>query len=374
MSADLFIDGIIFGEKVFGGIARMWKEIIPRLQTKPITTTLLMPAGSDSSHYAKTRWSHIHIVNDYFYWPKRIFDKVDVRSALLTQLYKASRAKIFHSTYFTTINAPETRKIVTVYDMIYEIFESQNPSKWVKQVLYNKRKSIEAADQIVCISESTKRDLLKFYPSLSEKKIAIIYLGPTTLNQQTKLPSISDIANARGIQIANQNYFLMVGKLDGYKNAKLIFDLLNQNHKARNFKFLCVGGGRTSKIREIAVRNYPENFVFLDFVKDEELAILYRNAIGLIYPSLYEGFGLPIIEAMANSCPVACSFSSSLPEAGGEAAFYFDPLSTTELLQCMINMMNCDRDLIIGRGMVQAGKFSWEKTADLLGSLYEKAL
>ena len=373
MVNDLFIDGIIFGEKIFGGVARMWEEIIPRLQSRHIPMTLLMPLKNNFPS-VNSLGDHVNIINDYFFWPKRVFDKVGLRSKLLTQFYKASNARIFHSTYFSTIASPKTLKFVTVYDMIYEIFESQAPSKWAEQVLHNKRKSIENADQIICISESTKQDLLKFFPSLIEEKIAVIYPGISILSRDNLNDSSTEISKKYGYQFSRQGYFLVVGKLDGYKNFQLIVDLLNQNEKARNFKFLCVGSGKTSKVREIASHNYPENFIFIDFVKDEELALLYHNAIGLIYPSLYEGFGLPVVEAMSNSCPVACSSASSLPEAGGDAAFYFDPLSTAELYERLIDLMDCNRDQLIIKGLAQAQKFSWEKTVSAQESLYRKML
>jgi mannosyltransferase len=311
------------------------------------------------------------IVRDNFYWPKRIFDRVNFRSKLLAHVYGASKAKIFHSTYFTTIKSPVTRKFVTVHDMIYEIFESQAPSKWAKQVLYNKRKTIEEADMIVCVSESTKKDLLKFFPLLSEEKISVIYSGISSLNQNSSNIALSDIALKYGHQFSANSYFLLVGKLDGYKNFKLIIDLLDQNQNARNFKFLSVGSGKNSKMSTLALRNHPENFFFIDFVTDEELAVLYRNAIGLVYPSRYEGFGLPVLEAMANSCPVACSYSSSLPEVGGNAAIYFDPSSTAELFRRLVELISCDRHEVISRGLAHASKFSWENTVTSLLGLYQ---
>lgn len=369
---NIFIDGIVFGEMTFGGVARMWQEIIPRIHSRGVPMTLLMPVRNNFPT-VKSLHGHINIVNDYFYWPKRVFDRDGLRSRLLTQFYGASDARVFHSTYFTTIDAAHTEKFVTVYDMIYEIFDSINPSKWVKQVLHNKRKSIENADKIICISENTKQDLLKLFPSTLEEKIAVIYPGVTTLSLNKEYISVSEIAAKYRCKIISQGYFLVVGRLDGYKNFQVIIDLLHQNHNARNFRFLCIGGEKTSTVRSIATSYYPENFIFVDFATDEELIVLYRNAIGLVYPSRYEGFGIPIVEAMSQLCPVVCSSSSSLPEAGGEAAFYFDPLSTTELYQRLIDLLNCDREKVTTMGLIQARKFSWEKKVGQLVSLYMEA-
>jgi mannosyltransferase len=371
----LFIDGIIFGERVFGGVARIWEAIIPRLAEREIPLTLLFPARK---HHPLEALPHQHestrIIYDHFYWPKRFFGDSRFRSSLLTNLYHASDAKIFHTSYFTTLHSPGTRKFVTVYDLIYEIYESRAPSKWVRQVLENKRNAIESADQIICISESTKRDLLRLYSPSLEPKVAVIYSGVAPFSGKGPIRPFRDLADRNGLILRGNDYFLVVGGLDGYKNFKLILDLLDQKPADRDYRFLSVGAGKNSSVREEALRKYPANFVFLDFVPNEDLAVLYQNAIGLVYSSLYEGFGLPVIEAMQNLCPVACSNSSSLPEAGGEAAIYFDPRSTDELHHALIRLATCDRLQVTEKGLLQSRKFSWEKTVDDLLNLYKSML
>lgn len=375
MSNGIFIDGIIYGEKTYGGIARMWDEIIPRLHYKHLPLILLLPFKSNNSLQSQLgSKENIQLPRDFFYWPRRIFNHVEVRSNILKGLYGASKARIFHSTYFTTVDSPRTVKFITIYDMIYEIFMATQPTKWDRQVLHNKQICIENADQIICISNNTKRDLLKFYPKISESQISVIHPGTPTLEKENTHISLFDISTRYGIKISAHDYYLVVGRLDRYKNFKILVDLLEQNQKARQYKFLCVGSGGSTEIREIASATYPNNFIFIDFVQNEELAVLYRNAIGLVYPSLYEGFGLPVLEAMSHSCPVACAYSSSLPEVGGEAAFYFDPLSTSELYQRLIDLMDCDREQVVIKGLRQVQKFSWDESVSALISLYKAFL
>ena len=124
----------------------------------------------------------------------------------------------------------------------------------------------------------------------------------------------------------------------------------------------------------VATKGLSRNFRFLGFVPDDELVTLYRNAIALIYPSLYEGFGLPILEAMVNECPVVCSNTSSLPEVAGEAAIYFNPYSTESLKEAIVELLRQDRKKVIEKGLENARRFSWEQSVKDLVNIYASLL
>jgi len=374
-NATLFLDGIIYCEQKYGGISRIWDEVIPRIPEYGISVNLLVPNSLKYNFLTDLYRTHdIKIQRDYFYWPRRIFEKNQIRSKFLTDLYKATNSRIFHSTYFTTIFSNRLVKFVTVPDLIYEINENRSSSRWDAQALRNKRETINNADKIVCISENTKKDLLHFYPLISEAKVSVIYLGVSNLSGLDNANFNDGVPRSYIGKFKSRCYFLVVGNLDGYKNFQLILDLINKQPLAQKFQFICVGSKKSSPIRVYAEKNFPENFVFLDYVTNQDLAIYYHNAIGLIYPSLYEGFGLPILEAMSNQCPVICSNSSSLPEVGGDAALYFDPHSTDELFTRLNEAISCDRGSVIVKGLANCARFSWERTTKGLVELYKKFL
>jgi glycosyltransferase involved in cell wall biosynthesis len=373
--ATLFLDGIIYCEQKFGGISRIWDEVIPRFPENGLSVNLLLPAFlKRNSHPVFNEINGINIQRDYFYWPKRYFEGNKVRSRFLRDFYKATNSRIFHSTYFTTIYTKDLAKFVTVPDLIYELNENRSSSKWDVLALNNKREAINNADIIVCISENTKKDLLHYYPLISESKVAVVYLGVPSLSGMDTINFEDAVPCSHIGEFKSRGYFLVVGNLDGYKNFQLILNLINKQPLARKFQYICVGSKKSSPTRFYAERNFSDNFIFLDYVTDQDLAIYYHNAIGLIYPSLYEGFGLPILEAMSNHCPVLCSNSSSLPEVGSDAAFYFDPRSTDELFNRLKEVISCDRVSVIAKGLVNCARFSWDRTTKGLLELYKEFL
>jgi glycosyltransferase involved in cell wall biosynthesis len=110
--------------------------------------------------------------------------------------------------------------------------------------------------------------------------------------------------------------------------------------------------------------------MFVDFVTEDELSVLYRNALALVYPSKYEGFGLPVLEAMAEECPVVCSEAASLPEVGGDAALYFDPTSLESLESALTQLLSSDRHEMVQRGIRNVARFSWDRSTKALVEVY----
>jgi glycosyltransferase involved in cell wall biosynthesis len=162
-----------------------------------------------------------------------------------------------------------------------------------------------------------------------------------------------------------------VGNREGYKNFDILLDLLDHTGAMGDSLFLCVGGEDPRRLRpKLEERGYGRNFLTCGYIEADRLSTLYRNAIALIYPSRYEGFGLPVLEAMANRCPVICSNTSSLPEVGGEAAFYFDPGLASSLADAIERLLRSDRNRVVREGLGNLGRFSWEASTQSLASLY----
>jgi glycosyltransferase involved in cell wall biosynthesis len=163
-----------------------------------------------------------------------------------------------------------------------------------------------------------------------------------------------------------------VGNRTIYKNFQILVTLVEKISTYRDARFLCVGGGRADHtINILEEKNQAKNFIFIDYVSDDELAALYRNALALVFPSKYEGFGFPVLEAMVHECPVVCSGVSSLPEVGDDAAFYFEPDSIESLDDALKRLSKADRGKVIRKGKQNTDRFSWERSTKNLVKIYK---
>jgi glycosyltransferase involved in cell wall biosynthesis len=363
----VFIDGLIFGRQQWGGISRMWEEYLLRLPDYLQELTLLAPFRHTNRSLSKIleRGKLIHVKKDFCYWPARYFERIAVRSKLLNALYVDDTFDIFHSTYLSTVFKKNIKKVVTVYDMIPELFQRHSSKgHWVEKEIAKKEETLKNADCIIVISQNTGKDLLEFYPWIPEDKIRVNYLG--FFDKHAEAGSLEELMERFSLHLEKGNYYLYVGNRKGYKNFRLL-EALVERPEYRDAVFLCVGGEKMAG----AVKS---PFVFLEYADDEALAVLYRNAAALIVPSKYEGFGLPVLEAMANECPVVCSGVSSLPEVGGDAAFYFDPDSVDSLDDALRRLSKADRPTVIEKGKENTKRFSWERSTENLMDIYKSLL
>ncbi len=287
---------------------------------------------------------------------------------LLSNIFiKKSQPSIIHTTdYQIYSNRKEYPLIVTVHDLIHEIYHEEFGKK---KDFRPKKKILEISDHIICVSQNTKRDLMRYY-DVDEKKISVVYHGNTFQNF---------IHNKKN-PIFQFKYFLYVGGRKRYKNFFSVIEAFKKNKQIYNeYKIICVGGG---KFLESEKKKLIENdidlrkIIFLDRTDDNNLFNLYKNATALIYPSFYEGFGMPIIEAMSIGCPVISSNTSSLTEVFGDAAISFSPSSIKELTN-NLEKIAFDNDLkrkVIDLGYKQSKKFTWERCIDKTLTIYNKVI
>lgn len=273
---------------------------------------------------------------------------------------------IVHETYFS-IRRSAPRKypvVVSVYDMIHEkfpqYFHKADPTSFLKRL------AIKRADHIICISESTKRDLINLFPFV-EDKVSVIHLGFSSFK-----PKEQDVEIMRP-------YFLYVGSRNGHKNFVNLLSSFASSEKLRSdFDLMAFGGGEFSVnenklIDELGFRPHQIKQVGGD---DNTLAMYYKKATAFVYPSYYEGFGLPPLEAMAQDCPVVSSNSSSMPEVIGDAAEFFDPYSIGEMAAAIekVAFSSSRRDDLIEKGKTRLGVFSWNKCANETLRIYEQLI
>lgn len=263
---------------------------------------------------------------------------------------------------------PGTRTLLTVHDLSFRRYpEAFVPAlrRYLERVV---PRSVERADRVLADSAHTKSDLISFF-DVPPERVEVLYSGVASRFCPSREPGERDWLQER-YGVGEKPYVLSVGTLQPRKNyVRLIQAFADLRTEAR----LLIGGGRGWLYDEIeTAAGRHERVRLLGFVEEEALPVLYRNADLFVFPSLYEGFGLPVLEAMACGVPVVCSDASSLPEVAGDAALLVDPLDAEALTEAMARALE-DEDLredMIARGLAQARQFTWERSArQLLGTL-----
>ena len=273
---------------------------------------------------------------------------------------------IIQETYYSVfpkINNNSIR-VVTAADMIHELFQSHFSKN--DKTAKRKRESFNRADHIFSISNHTKNDLVELY-GINESKISVVHLGVDIKRFQQQNSIKLDV---------NPPYILYVGDRGGYKNFDRFIKACGQSKIIKNnIKILAFGGGAFSDGESLAIRNlgFKGNSVMQVGGDDETLAYLYANAICFVYPSLYEGFGLPPLEAMASGCPVVSSNTSSMPEVINQAGEFFDPSETEEICHAIEKVIISEerRKELIELGFKNVSLFSWDNTVSKTLEIYK---
>jgi glycosyltransferase involved in cell wall biosynthesis len=283
--------------------------------------------------------------------------------------------EVFHSPNYQLIPTRSAATVITVYDVSFLKFPEVT---MLTARLHYARKIFEyvrGADLIIAISENTKNDLLELTEITEDK----IYIVPGACDERFRPVSDSErLAMVKQKYGVEGDFILFVGTIEPRKN---LVRLLRSYHRIRDeidAQLLLVGtkGWRDREIYE----TYEElqlsaKVKFLGYVPEEELPHLYSGALFFVYPSIYEGFGLPPLEAISCGCPVISSDVSSLPEVLGEAALYVNPEDESQMAEAMLRLYNDphERERLSELGLAQSKMFSWEERARMTLRVYEKA-
>jgi glycosyltransferase involved in cell wall biosynthesis len=281
---------------------------------------------------------------------------------------------VLHNTYYFPIKPPSgARGILTVYDMIHEKYPKYfAASPFIRRI---KAASVAAADHVICISESTRRDLLTTY-DIPEERVSVTHLGFDPLGSLLTGESSCDFKVR--VLGADAPYLLYVGSRVSYKNFRGLLDAYSASPSLRtNLFFLCFGGGDfTGAERAAIAKAGVEGRVRYLGGSDAVLAACYAHASLFVCPSFYEGFGIPVLEAMSLECPVACSNSSSLPEVVGDAARLFDPLDRDSIRSALESVLGSPSaaTALKERGRIRRQLFSWRSCAENTIDIYRRVL
>lgn len=276
-------------------------------------------------------------------------------------LYKNKNIDIFFSPAHYLPRFSPVKTVVTIHDLSFLYFPKDFLLKDLYQLKFWTKYSIKKANKIIAVSKTTKKDIIKNY-HIPERKIEVIYNGfEKTSTIKTKKFTL---------KIQNKPYILYVGTIQPRKNIDVLIEAFSKFKLLYPNNQLIIAGKKGWLYKDIFQKvinlGLEDSVFFTDYVSENQLIFLYKNAFCLVMPSLYEGFGLPILEAMNFDCPVISSYSSSLPEIAGDAAIYFDPknpLDLVEKLKLLKENLKLKKDLI-KKGKNKIKEFSWKKTAE----------
>lgn len=303
---------------------------------------------------------------------------IPIRSAAeqfrLPRLARRLSLDVFHAPYYITAYRMPCRQVVTIYDVISARYPEYLPSRVMRLIFEaTTRLALRTADHILTLSEASRQDLVEMY-HVDANRISVTPLAAGPQFQPSEGDAIDDIRRRLGLA---DHYVLYVGINKPHKNLSRLVEAWARVTQYGVRNALVLAGHedpRYPQARERAAALGLDSVMFLGAVAEEDLPALYSGAELFVFPSLYEGFGLPVIEAMACGTAVACSNISSLPEVAGDAALLFDP-HTPETIATAIRQALQDTDLrerVRRRGLKQAGHFSWERTARLTLDAYRQ--
>jgi glycosyltransferase involved in cell wall biosynthesis len=382
MKMKILYDPQIFIKKEYGGISRYFFELFMKFYYNE-DIEINLPLAYSNNYYLKNapfikcrslvtpvRLKDKNKFLRGILMPVKIVSKMifkyqnSINSIKLQEALKKQDFDICHLTYYNTSTIKLLTKkpfVITVYDMIYELFPDCFPDNPIAVI---KKELIKKANKIIAISNNTKQDLIKIH-EVQEAKIEVIHLACSFQRRK--------IEEGQGNLLPNE-YILFVGERKWYKNfvpfIKSIAPLLK---KYKNLNIICAGSKAFNKDeKKLFEKLNLSKKIYHYSASDDFLYELYKNAIVFVFPSLYEGFGIPILEAFSAGCPVACSNSSSFPEVAGDAATFFDPYNEESMCNSIDNLISDKnlRDIMINKGYERLKAFSWQETAERTKKLY----
>lgn len=345
----IVIDSVFF-QFYRTGIARVWRSLLEEWAVSEFAEYIVVFDRAGTA--PKIPGIKYRTISPYDY------NATDVDREMLQQVCEEEGADLFISTYYTTpISTPS---VFMAYDMIPEVLGAN----FDEPMWQEKHRGIRHASAYISISENTACDLVKFFPQIPSNLVTVAHCGVANNFSPANLEEVNSFKIKYGI---SKPYFILVGAQSFYKNANLFFQAFAKLYSKQGFEIICTGMGI---LLNPEVRAWTSgSAVYVLQLSDEELKVAYSGAVALVYPSKYEGFGMPLLEAIACACPVITCPNSSLPEVAGAAALYVNDDDIDGLADALCEVQKPKiRNLLIAAGLEQAKKFSWSKMAETVSS------
>lgn len=359
----IVLDNIVFSLQKIGGISILWGELIKKMNGADVSF-LEYNRSNDNIIRRKIKINSDDIIN------AEKQNKVFLTRYINPYISDIQDKFIFISSYYRTCRNKNAFNVTIVHDFTYEYY-FKGLAKKIHFI--QKKKAVENSDLIICISHNTKKDLLKFFPNIEEKKINVVYNGVSEVYNRINIDKDFSIISPNLYYLNSKKNILFVGQRGGYKNFDKVveaFTVLDEN-----YHLLIVGiPFNNDEIKLIKKFNLKEgSYTILENISMENLNLVYNFADVLVYPSSYEGFGIPIVEAMKTGLPVIAYNSSSIPEVLGNAGVLLDYLTPNHILSAIKSLEDINfRDEIVKKGFKQASLFSWDKTFNQYFHLFQK--
>jgi len=369
---NLSVDGLIFQDQKYGGISRVFSEILPRMcdLNEDLSIDLFTVGKPKRFLPSHQRIFHRQIPQAYdILRPNRLFKYVipTVNKMLKRLMVGDGEGRIWHSTYFTLPAKWQGKQVVTVHDMIFEQFPELYDDPYSRNLRKRKTECIKNADAVICVSDTTKKTV-KSYLNLSSQKIYVVHLAASGIFKR-----LSMTKNAISLGI-NKPFILYSGQRWPHKNFDTLAKAYSFWNNKQDFSLIVVGKPWSDEEKKrLEDLNIYGHVTLKTGVDDQYLCCLYNLASAFVYPSLYEGFGIPLLEAMSCGCPIIASRIPSTIEIGGDIPYYFDPQNVDELLHAIDTAINKGREnQRINNGYIQARLYSWNKTAEKTLNIYRE--
>lgn len=374
----ILFDHQAFEMQRFGGVSRSYAELISHLQEEGVSCKVGLKE-SDNAYIELPGLKPLHYTHDKYFGGKKWFkgqrtltrrimhaaghenDGLKINQEYCIKLLKRQQFDIFEPTYFDPYFLPYLNGkpfVLTVHDMIPELLDVDKPQAELKHLL------CPMATHIHVPSQNTKDDLIRIMGIPSEKITVIPHGSPDIPPQREPLFDFP--------------YLLYVGARWSYKNFAPFVDecgIIISKHP--DLRVVCTGSPFTQEEEKMIADNGLTRHFIQTYANEEELQALYQNAIAFVYPSAYEGFGIPILEAFVCGCPMMLNNASCFPEIGGDAAIYFEINRRGDLaehIEAFLLAPEQDRTDLITRGLKRAELFSWEESARKLKQVYVNLL
>ncbi|TDH23324.1 glycosyltransferase family 1 protein [Segetibacter sp. 3557_3] len=358
-----------FSLQDYGGISRIYTELLKFGPSHPEIKAELSILFSNNAYLEELRnVPYRHFLKRWDSYHKTRVMMVINRLYTIAKL-KTTKVDIFHPTYYDPYFLPHlkgTPFVVTFLDLIHERFGNRYSQLADDKLMFGRKKiMLEHASKVIAISECTKKDIVEVFGT-DPAKIEVIYLGNSLrVDRNNDIPAL-----------IKGDYLLFVGNRGTYKNFDFFLDATRELLvKNKELKIVCAGGGRFSphELEKLRKLELTSQVVHVPVVNDNTLVSLYKNAVCFIFPSLYEGFGIPVLEAFSCGCPIVLSNRGSLPEVAGDAVLYCNPEDAHSIATQVTAYLDDAglRTLKSGEGYKRLESFSWEKTSAETFALYK---